>query len=112
MMLYTLDVHAEFATLYVRTLPRAPDLDIARVICKRLPTCVRVLRIRVHSVAGLDASARSDLLALVRDWRRERLGQAIIEGPTEDGDLPMARRSPQRASGGATVDAALMATFL
>jgi len=112
MLLYTLDVHAEFATLYVRALPGASDVAVARAICNRLPNCVRVLRINVHSVASLDASVRGDLLALVRDWRRERLGHAIIAEPAADCEPSAARQSPQRASGAATVEAALMATFL
>ena len=111
MLLYTLDVHAEFATLYVRALPGASDLAVARAICNRLPTCVRVLRINVHSVASLDATVRSDLLALVRDWRREPLGHAIIAGAA-DYESVTAPRSPARASAVAPIEAALMATFL
>jgi hypothetical protein len=85
MLLYTLEVHAELATLCVRDLPRATDIAIARAICDRLPMFVRVLRIDLRSVAGLDATVRDGLTALVRDWRRERLGHVTFAGaPLDD----------------------------
>jgi hypothetical protein len=46
---------------------------------------VRVLRIDLRSVAGLDATVRDGLTALVRDWRRERLGHVTFAGaPLDD----------------------------
>ena len=78
MLLYTLEVHAEFATLHLRDLPRETDLPVARAVCARLPESVRVLRVNLHSVDGLDASMRQAILGLVRDWRRERLGHVTM----------------------------------
>ena len=112
MLLYTLEVHAEFATLYVRDLPRATDIAIARAICDRLPMFVRVLRIDLRSVTGLDASVRDGLTALARDWRRERLGHVTFAGAPLDDEPITAEPRHVTPSTVAPTQAALMATFL
>lgn len=112
MLLYTLEVHAEFATLCVRQLPRATDIAIARAICDRLPMFVRVLRIDLRSVAELDATVRDGLTALARDWRRERLGHVTFAGAPLDDEPIIAQPRHVRASTAAPTQAALMATFL
>jgi hypothetical protein len=112
MLLYTLEVHAEFATLHVRDLPRATDIAIARAICDRLPMFVRVLRIDLRSVVGLDATVRDGLTALARDWRRERLGHVTFAGAPLDDEPIIAEPRHVTTSTAAPIQAALMATFL
>jgi hypothetical protein len=112
MLLYTLEVYAEHATLYVRDLPRATDIAIARAICDRLPIFVRVLRIDLRSVAGLDATVRDGLTALARDWRRERLGHVTFAGAPLDDEPIITEPRHVRAPTVAPTQASLMATFL
>lgn len=112
MLLYTLEVHAGLATLHLRDVPRSNDLAVARAICDRLPSTVRVLRVNLHSVVGLGAGVRDDIAALVRDWRRERLGHAIVVEATHDGEAVVADRPATRTTAMTPPEAALMATFL
>lgn len=112
MLLYTLEVHAECATLYLRDLPRATDLAAARAICGRLPASVRVLRVDLHAVAGISDFVRENILALVRDWRHERLGYVTVAGSRENCEPIVAGRSTFQAPGVPPTDAALTATFL
>jgi hypothetical protein len=89
------------------------------VICRvrltsrlRVPIFVRVLRIDLRSVAGLDATVRDGLTALARDWRRERLGHVTFAGAPLDDEPIITEPRHVRAPTVAPTQASLMATFL
>jgi hypothetical protein len=82
MLLYThtLEVHTEFATLYLRGALGGADVAVARATCARLPRSIRLLRVDASGIDATDAVARAEISKLVRYWRRERLGHVIIAG--------------------------------
>jgi hypothetical protein len=115
MLLYThtLEVHTEFATLYLRGILTGADIGAARATCSRLPQSIRLLRLDVHGMHSIDADAKEGIAALVRDWRAGRLGHVIISAGIEDlaslaVDSPAKGWTPIADS----FESALMATYL
>ena len=86
MLLYkfSLEVHSEFATLFLGGMLGGPDIAVARATCARLPRSIRLLRLDFQGVDALDTEARDGVAALIRDWRRDRFGHlAIVAGPDD-----------------------------
>jgi hypothetical protein len=112
MVLYTLEVHRECATLYLRDLPGATDLAMARELCGRLPASVRVLRVDLRGVAGISTFLRDNIIALAREWRYERLAEVSVAGMPDHCGPVAGTRSTAEALVVLSADAALTATFL
>ena len=109
----SLEVHTEFATLYFRGTLRGPDIFVARGTCQRLPWTVRYLRLDLHGVEVADGDARNEITALIRDWRRNRLGHVTIAAGVDDlRSLLAAAQRPAWEPPADSVEAALMATYL
>lgn len=76
--LNSLEIMSGVATLYLRDTPRASQILTERIRCGNLPESVSILRIDLHGVRAMSDDAHEALVALVRDWRRERGGQVIV----------------------------------
>jgi ABC-type transporter Mla MlaB component len=115
MLRYThlLEVHTEFATLHLRGLMCAEDVDMVRAMCGRLPESVRVLRVDLSGIAQLDSGVRDEIVLLVKEWRGRRFGHVIITGsPAELESVATRRAEYPRDITPDHGNAALMASYL
>ena len=104
---------ARRVTLILRGQVQHGDAATAVRLCLALPPSVRILEVNARDVCDLSDDACTVLLALVRTWRRVRLGEVCIQA-SERAHVPeagtTATATPLPAS--ASANAALTAMYL
>ena len=106
----TLEVHTDFATLYLRGTLGSSDVELVRAMCTQLPSTIRVLRLDASGLDRLDPEVRDSLNALVEEWRAVRNGQVIVAGSRRETVVGTPRVSTEATP--TQPGSALMATFL